>query len=319
MKTKWLAIGIILLFVGVTIAPTINFNTVTASQDDDLVEVTTQACGIQGYGNTTVKLTREQYQDLEEYLVEFRERLNQTSTREEAVPLFKEAVVELDKYGLLPRGMSVERAQKLIVSENSNRFDKLFQVNQKSFTDYSNINCLIFGKTNSVFITGFLLKIFNGFCLWRNHDNLYEILSFPIVINSFIIFFLILPWIISPVSIFTVLHFGSVIPGYYGYCNIPSEGYIHSIGSLGNKEYNGSFYGSIPIRPLLIFESYMIFGYNSWIYYPGILGYTGLKLYLGTEKPLVLLGSALSVNISVEPPEINGRMILNTNHLKLSE
>ena len=104
MKRKWLAIGIILLFVGVTIAPTINFNIVKASTDDDLVEVTTQACGIQGYGNTTVKLTREQYQDLEQYLVEFRARLNQTSTREEAVPIFKDAVVELDKYGLLPKG-----------------------------------------------------------------------------------------------------------------------------------------------------------------------------------------------------------------------
>jgi len=31
MKTKWLPIGIILLFVGVTIAPTINFNTASAS------------------------------------------------------------------------------------------------------------------------------------------------------------------------------------------------------------------------------------------------------------------------------------------------
>ena len=97
MIRKWLAIGIILLFVGVTIAPTINFNTVKASQDEDLVEVTTQACGIPGFGNTTVKLTREQYQSLEQYLVEFRARLNQTSTREEAVPIFKEAVVELDK------------------------------------------------------------------------------------------------------------------------------------------------------------------------------------------------------------------------------
>ncbi len=39
MKRKWLAIGIILLFVGVTIAPTINFNTVKASTDDDLIVV----------------------------------------------------------------------------------------------------------------------------------------------------------------------------------------------------------------------------------------------------------------------------------------
>jgi hypothetical protein len=38
MKRKWLAIGIILLFVGVTIAPTINFNTVKASQQSVINE-----------------------------------------------------------------------------------------------------------------------------------------------------------------------------------------------------------------------------------------------------------------------------------------
>jgi hypothetical protein len=35
---KWLAVGIILLFVGVTIAPTINFNTVKASQQNVIKE-----------------------------------------------------------------------------------------------------------------------------------------------------------------------------------------------------------------------------------------------------------------------------------------
>jgi hypothetical protein len=38
MIRKWLAIGIILLFVGVTIAPTINFNTVKASQQNIIKE-----------------------------------------------------------------------------------------------------------------------------------------------------------------------------------------------------------------------------------------------------------------------------------------
>ncbi len=38
MKRKWLTIGIILLFVGVTIAPTINFNTVKASQQSVIKE-----------------------------------------------------------------------------------------------------------------------------------------------------------------------------------------------------------------------------------------------------------------------------------------
>jgi len=69
---KILAVGVILLFIGVAVAPSINFTVVKASNDNDLVEVTTQACGIKGYGNNTVKLTREQYEDLEHYLVEFR-------------------------------------------------------------------------------------------------------------------------------------------------------------------------------------------------------------------------------------------------------
>jgi len=38
MKRKWFAIGIILLFIGVTIAPTINFNTVKASQQNVINE-----------------------------------------------------------------------------------------------------------------------------------------------------------------------------------------------------------------------------------------------------------------------------------------
>ena len=117
---KGLVVSVILLFIGVAVAPSINTGVVKASNDNDLVEVTTQACGIKGFGNTTVKLTREQYQNLEQYLVEFRARLNQTSTREEAVPIFKEAVVELDKYGLLPKGMSVEQAQNLVTFSDRN-------------------------------------------------------------------------------------------------------------------------------------------------------------------------------------------------------
>jgi len=43
---KILALGVIFLFIGVSIAPSINFTVVKASNDNDLVEVTTQTCGI---------------------------------------------------------------------------------------------------------------------------------------------------------------------------------------------------------------------------------------------------------------------------------
>jgi hypothetical protein len=135
------------LFIGVAVAPSITQRVVTASQEDDLVEVTTQACGIQGYKDTKVKLTKQQYQDLEQYLVEFRARLNQTSTREEAIPIFKDAVVELDKYGLLPKGMSVERAQQLVLGNNlQNCINRLLGNEQIRclFPNFKNVFCLLF-------------------------------------------------------------------------------------------------------------------------------------------------------------------------------
>jgi len=125
MKRKCLAIGIIFLFIGVAITPSINFNIVKASHDKDLVEVTTQACGINGFEDTSVKLTREQYQNLERYLVEFKTRLNLTTTKEEAVPIFMEAVVELNKYGLLPERMSVERAHRLVTGWYQKSIEKV--------------------------------------------------------------------------------------------------------------------------------------------------------------------------------------------------
>ncbi len=57
MKMKvmhhWVIIGVILLLIGVAVAPSINFNVVKASDDNDLVEVQTQ------------KLTRQQRHNLQ--------------------------------------------------------------------------------------------------------------------------------------------------------------------------------------------------------------------------------------------------------------
>jgi hypothetical protein len=172
---KWFALSVILLFLGITIVPTINYTTVKASNDNDPVEVTSQACGVKGYGNTTVKLTRQQYQNLEQYLIDFRARLNKTTTRGEAVPIFKEAVVELNKYGLLPKGMSVERAQKLVIgfAQNSRLMQRIEQQLKTSSLQEGNQLCLICGDSiratafqglvNTIFYN-FYYRLFDFFC-----------------------------------------------------------------------------------------------------------------------------------------------------------
>ena len=45
---KEVVIAVILIFIGVAVAPSINLRVVKASDINDFVEITTQACGIKG-------------------------------------------------------------------------------------------------------------------------------------------------------------------------------------------------------------------------------------------------------------------------------
>jgi len=260
---KILALGVIFLFIGVTIAPSINLSVVKASNDNDLVEVTTQACGIKGYGNTTVKLTREQYQNLEQYLVDFRARLNQTTTREEAVPIFKEAVVELDKYGLLPKGMSVKKAQKFVIGcyQDEKVFSKLHQYLFRSSiptNDIQNSFCFVACHTknysivmNLVWALAWMLGFFIA-SLAFIFNSYFFLNLFTIIIEPLVLYAYFKPF--SPISII----------------GISSEASFFTLGLQGVK--------------------------SDTTYLKGIYGFTGLHIILNFQHENSLyLGSALLV------------------------
>ena len=166
---KNLAIVVFLLFLGVALSPSIGFETVKASHTNDLVEVTTQACGMQGFGKTIEKLTRQQYQKLAQYLVDFRARLNQTTTQQAAVPIFEEALAELNTYGLLPKGMTVEQAQRIVVREQT-RLQTMANLVQRFMQSSINYFCLFTG----VFHGAFEDNIFSRIATWiYDHMDLY--------------------------------------------------------------------------------------------------------------------------------------------------
>jgi hypothetical protein len=291
MKDTWikkgLVVSVIFLFVGVAVAPSINQSVVKASHDNDLVEVTTQACGIKGYGNTTVKLTRQQYQNLELYLVEFRARLNQTTTREEAVPIFKEAVVELNKYGLLPKGMSVERAQKLVTGKYQNfqdkEFIKKFYNNYKRMLDENvNIFCLFAGKTDNTWVHSFLFRLF--FIPLIITDLVIECFSNFSILYAFLSGFfwlLVLMLSVSPIGFNEWIEYGYVtLP--FGII-VPANGWVYTNGLNGVKNWTGSFSGAIISNLLL---------------HLGTLDFTGISLYLPLKQERFCLGAALIVKLA---------------------
>jgi hypothetical protein len=304
MKDTWIKKGLvvfaILLFIGVAVAPSINFTVVKASDDNELIEVTSQVCGIQGFGNTTVKLTKEQYQNLEQYLVNFRARLNQTTTREEAVPIFKEAVVELNKYGLLPKGMSIEQAQKLVISryvnhQGSRLLETISLRNALPQNGVDNRFCLVVGNTNnnyifgpiksSLFITLLLLmdivyviaEIFDSLGLQR-------LVKLCEVVDDFLES-LWIPVRVIPFEIGGLVTFGSV---WYRWeeetVYSSSKGWIYSQGLRGVQSLNGSFYGTIREGILGLY----------W----GLSGFIGIVIRPWGTGKMLFLGSAFRAGMS---------------------
>jgi len=254
MKKKCLAVGIILLFIGVAVAPSINFTVVKASTDNELVEVTTQACGIKGYGNTTVKLTRQQYQNLEQYLVDFRARLNQTSTREEAVPIFKEAVIELNKYGLLPKGMSIGQAQRLVSGEylSKRMMNALEMIAKKHLvSNETNSLCLTVGRVHMPDMTTLLMMMsmpyialaglimLLAFHLPNGYVALMicTLLLIPILIVQFISY-------ISPFSMIVVGHFYDSNLSTFGLSGLHKSIHGDLFGFIGLKLWVGAMESS---------------------------------------------------------------------------
>ena len=108
-----LAVAVILLFIGVAFAPSINSSIIK----DELVEFDVEFCGLGK--KHTVKLTKQEAEEVELLFDEIRTKLDNVESRDEAEIIFKEAVVELDKYGLLG-GLSVKQIQKLILGNYQN-------------------------------------------------------------------------------------------------------------------------------------------------------------------------------------------------------
>jgi len=303
VRRQCVVVSIILLLIGVIVAPPINYGVVKASTDNDLVEVTSQACGIQGYGNTIVKLTREQNKELEQYLVEFQARLNQTTTREEAVPIFKEAVVELNKYGLLPKGMSVKRAQLLVTVSYqnikiANYFKKPSTNSINSWAYVDNSFCLLYGNTrrNTMF-QGPISRVISIVLFMLANGN-----------NHFVKLFLtilILYNLLHLMSSYLVFHIFKVVPYlgntiYYGMQEqapganpqfLPAQGEIWTMGLAGKINGSGQFYGRLP------FPEFSMFVLS---FYPGVNGFTGLRLLFNSSD--FYFGSALFVSLGPSHP-----------------
>jgi hypothetical protein len=281
---KIISVVVILLFIGLAFAPSINANV----GKEELVEFTTEICGLNG-GKQTVKLTQQQADEVEALFNTIREQLNVTESREETEEIFKDAVVELDKYGLLG-GLSVKQAQKLVTGGYYT--PRILKLIERRFSNYQdgleNVNflCLLSGRTTyTVFVPfpGMLLNRISGLLMFFNYD-----------VGLFLLFLIFIFYLISlpgasrifnpiPVAIGNGVCFGCYFPdppkpGIYK----EAEGWLNSYGILGKKSWE-KIEGQIG--------DFLLFSL-------GATGFTGLKLTKFNESyKSRYLGFALYLNV----------------------
>jgi hypothetical protein len=295
---KLFAVGVIVLFLGLACAPSINAD---VRKESELVEITTEICGLGG-GKHTVQLTKEEAGEVEQLIDDIERRLDGVETREETVEIFNDAVVELDKYGLLG-GLFVKEAQKLVNGESQKKgmMKSVKGCSIIPLETYDNSNCSIYGKTNKS-LTFFrsstlFLDLFLSYV-----DKLPDLLQYIIVGSLFLILLatciiwipmiLIRPFI--PFYFNFNIDLGLIHYDYYTQCTYyyPCEGSIKTTGDKGTLMWDGKFYGNLDIN-----KSSSIAGIRYDL--RGIHDFNGIKLTIGDD---IFFGHAEYVSLTRDPP-----------------
>jgi hypothetical protein len=312
---KGLVCLVIILFIGIAVAPGINANNslvknkMQIKPEKETVCYTIEAFGLNG-GKQTVELTKEGAEKVEKLFDSIREKLNNTATREESEKVFKEAIIELDKYGLLG-DLSIEQVYNVVTNryKDSKLFERVNSRNKINSEYKSNYFCLIAGKTNYTLSYHRLnpwVLFLDDYLYWNfwiplleyldenNHFNLF-VLSFGLMFTTSIITLLFYGWWQrisdwSPLSLFNVFGIG------YHYLEPENlhyaPGWIWSLGLFGLVKWDGLLLGNLPGLKIPL---------DNWAHefvYPAVWGFNGIKIMLNAsigEK--FYIGTAFAVGL----------------------
>lgn len=250
----------VILLISASLTSVIGYGSVKGSQETEYVEVTTQACGVSGFGNTTVRLTKQQYQEIEKLFSTLEVELSNYTNRQAAVSAVERAVTGLNHFGLLPPGMSVKKAEGLVLSN--------FIMKKPGFinlTSNENACCLFYCR----------------------HDNAYACCRFFIYtidqgpshyLDPFFLLIVILQgycWLYKHIYFLKPVWMSHPLQGY---------AYALTLGLNGFKDWNGKLIGGIRFPDLP----------NDPV---AARGFSGLQISPKGSGHFFLLGSAIYVNI----------------------
>jgi hypothetical protein len=250
---KVLVIGIIVLFIGIGVYPAIAENLSTSTNEnisDKLVKVPVQIFGHNGFKSYKLSITKQQYDDFQVLKEKFKKDFEKADTMKKSVVVYRNMVLSLDKLGLLPEGMSIVEAEKLVLGPYY-YLDKLGLLSDKKFVDdsqqnpekidhYYNSHCQLTWDSSN----------------WWSYIWLPDYDYFGVILQILGIFF-------------NKIAFG------VNYGTLPDEppdnpsvGWIHARSSQHEWVYNGTFWGGIGITD----EPFGVY------YFKGVNGFFGYRV-----------------------------------------
>jgi hypothetical protein len=272
--SRGIAVSMVLLCVSISCNPVMTFIVVKASHDQDDIALTLIPYGIPGYGNQTKKLTRQQYDDFRQYLLDLNTRLNTMTSESQTNTLFDEAIDVLNSYELLPGGMSAPLAKRFIRGNNL-CVDKLsiFQrfIKENTNENFTNYFCLVAGYSNlTQFWSTFMLL---WFVLSNKMNFFFSQFSLPVQIILFFVFYFTTLGVWGLDYLRALMLWGEII--------FDGNTSVSTLGLNGIKKWNGDLYGDI-------------------------IGFTGFKLKLGLQDPFryFFIGSAMKIQVTSVDPSI---------------
>jgi hypothetical protein len=345
MNTKWLAVGIILLFIGVAITPSIT----APDSNDKTVKFDVELCGLNQ--NYSILVTPQQAREI--YLVfdAIKQKLTMVETQEATKDIFSEAVTTLHTIGLFDDTRMSQVLDLVLQPERRSHYQNIIQNLNRShiLAGKGNYFCSIAGNTSQTYFCGasirllnvvmtlpffighkigigsiisggfvkileafaklphpFLellvvfLGLFNPLLLKILFGLLYRItLPFGIVISLVLAIPTILvdlPWALMNLYTYNDWISSAVMIGNDRWGS--SVGWVETVGLNGNVNWNGSLWGQLPLLPHVVsIPQFELFYY----YYPGIMGFRGIKV--GTGERWSYLWHALWVNLDSEHPK----------------
>jgi len=307
------AIGITILFLGIGIQPAFAINP-NEPNDSKLEEITIEFYETDKTYEHTVMLTREQIKELKNLIDDFEIKIDNADNKIETEAIYKDTVVSLNDIGILPEGMTVEKAKRLVTGKEHNLavvkiFKGLYKKNYEKIGDNENIICLVGGwGINDMFFTRGIMTVLTP--IWNSlYKTIYDLGKigplFELFVYEILLNFFDIPLSIRALRPFGVgyeLFFGrkAVSPDTTRYTPCPVE--INSSGLNGKITFNGDMYGQIPQLPIIsdinTHDGTISYGY------PGIIGFTGVHLIFPSMwgVNIFFLGSALWVKLGEEHP-----------------